>query len=793
MTVAVTKAAVPHTAGARRRDLDPLVEGRGLYTDDVLPPGTLHLAFVRSQHAHARIRRLETAPALDIPGVIAVFGPVDARGLPELPILSVVPGQKQVSFPVLADRARYVGQPLAAVVAESRYAAEDGVEAVLVEYDPLPAVVDVDAALQPDAPLLYPSWGDNVAARLVLEVGDPDLALATADLVIEETFRTPRQAALPLETRAIVADYDRAAELLTVWYSTQAPEPFRTYLTAATGLPADRIRIIAPRLGGGFGLKLHYHPEDVIACVLAVRLRRPVKYVEDRREHLLAAVHSREQVIRVRAGARRDGTLLALKAEILADVGAHLHTKGNAPAWLTARMLPGPYRVAHYRVDCRAVVTNKTPQGAYRGFGQPEAVFVHERLLEIVAARLGLDSAEVRRRNLIRPEEMPFRSAGGLTYDSGDLPGLLEMALAEADYPGLQRRRAQARAEGRLYGVGLACLIEYTAMGPSRLMALAGNRQGGYEMAVVRIFPSGDIACYTGLIELGQGTTWALARLCARQLGVPADQVRVYSGDTHIVPYSPYGTAASRGIVLAGGAVLLAAQRVREKVLRLGAHLLGVPLEEVELVDGSVRVRIGHPALTLREIAEEAWRGHRLPPGMEPGLEAKAIYEPENWTFSGQVHVVSCEVDAVTGLVVIHRYVVAHDCGRVVDAQLVQGQVLGGVAQGLGGALLEELRYDEDGQPLATTLLDYVVPGVGEMPEVRTVHLETPSPHTPGGMKGMAEGPLVGANAAVLNAVLDALGPAGDQLQTYPLTPARIIEALWSQGWAVEGRMAPPA
>lgn len=761
-----------------RRDLIPLVEGRGAYTDDFLPPGTVHIAVVRSQHAHAHLR-LDLTPALAMPGVVATFGPDEALGLPGIPIMSVVPGQKMESYPLFYDKALYVGQPLAVVAGQSRYLAEDAAEAVTVEYAPLPAVTDVEAALAPGSPRLHPEWPDNVAAEATIAAGDVPAALAGADFVIEETFRIPRQMAIPMETRSILADFDPKRRNLTVHYSTQAPGPFRTYLSRLTGLAEDRIRVIVPNVGGAFGNKLHYFPEEVVACLLSVRLGRPVKFVEDRREHFVSMVHSRGQTIRVRAGVRNDGTLTGMDAEILVDAGAHLHTKGNAPAWLTSRMLPGPYRLDHYRVHCRAVATNKTPYGAYRGFGQPQAVYVHEQVMDRVAVRLGLDPAEVRERNLIRPEEMPYRNGGQLLYDSGDFPRLLAAGLELADYPALRRRQRELRAAGRLYGIGLATLVEYTAMGPSRLMKLAGNRQGGYETTLVRISPSGSVACYTGLIELGQGTMTALAQICADHLGVRPEAVNVYSGDTHLVPYSFYGTAASRGAALAGGATVLACRQLRDKLLQLGAHLLQIPLEDAELAAGAVR-RFRDPAraLPLADLAMAAWRGQDLPPGMEPGLEVKAVYDPENWAYSSQAHVVACEVDPETGRVQIDAYAVAHDCGTVLNPQLVESQTIGAIAQGLGGALLEEIVYSPEGQLLTGSFMDYLLPTAMEMPPVRITHLETPSPHIPGGMKGVGEGGLIGANVAVVGAVLDALGDRGRNCTTFPLTPDRILSLL---------------
>lgn len=762
-----------------RQDLQPLVEGRGRYTDDFQPPGMLQLAVVRSQRAHARITRLDLGAAAQMPGVVATFGPADAGGLPGIPILSVVPEQRMSTHPLFFDKALYVGQPLAMIVAESRYLAEDAAEAVVVEYEALPAVTSVEAALAPDSPRLHPDWPDNVAAAAVLQAGDPAAAMAAADFVLEETFRTPRQMAIPLETRSILADYDAKSGSLTVHYSTQAPGPFRTYLAELTGIAEDRIRVIVPNVGGGFGNKLHYFPDEVAACLLSVRLGRPVKYVEDRWEHFVAMVHSREQTIKVKVGVGSDGTLLAIEGTIVADAGAHLHSKGNAPAWLTMRMLPGPYRLAHYHVVCRAVVTNKTPYGAYRGFGQPQAAYVHEQIMDRIAQRLGLDPVEVRRRNLIRSDEMPYRNCGQLLYDSGDFPASLEAAVELADYPALRLRQAEARAAGRLYGIGIAALVEYTAMGPSRLMRLAGNRQGGYESALVRITPSGSVACYTGLIELGQGTTTALAQICADHLGVRPEAVNVYSGDTHIVPYSFYGTAASRGAALAGGATVLACRQLRDKVFSIAAHLLQAPLDDVELADGAVR-RLGKPetAMQLKELARAAWRGQDLPVGMEPGLEAKAIYDPENWTYSNQAHVVGCEVDTVTGQVRIDAYALSHDCGTVLNPQLVEGQTVGAIAQGLGGALLEEVVYSPEGQLLSGTFMDYLLPTAMEMPDVAMVHMETPAPHIPGGMKGVGEGGTIGANVAVIGAVLDALGERGRGCNTFPLTPDRILALL---------------
>jgi carbon-monoxide dehydrogenase large subunit len=767
----------------RRQEDGRLLTGRGAYVTDLTLPGMAHLAVLRSPHAHARIVAVDVEAARATPGVLAVLRAADLDGVAPLPVLAHPPGQRQRDFPVLpADRVRYVGQAVAAVVADTRYAAQDGLDAVAVEYDPLPAVADVEAATAPGAPRLYDDWPDNVVVAREIGTGDPDAVLATAPTVVEARFSMPRQTAAPLEGRATAARFDAATGELTVWASSQAPHLFRTVLAGVLGLDEERIRVIVPDVGGGFGMKLHYFPEDVLVCVAAMRLGRPVKWVETRSEHFASAVHAREQRVHARAAFDAQGTLLALRVHVRGDVGAHLHTKGAGPIFLGGVVLPNVYGVRHFKARLEGVVTNKVPFGAYRAFGMQQAAFVTERLMDVAAHRLGLDPAEIRRRNYVPPEAFPYRSAANLVYDSGDYPQALERVLRLSDYRGLREMQRRERARGRLLGVGVANYVEVTGMGPSKLMAAMGNRQGGYESAVVRIEPSGRATVATGIIEIGQGIRSALAQVAAEVLALPYERVSVVLGDTARTPYSCYGTADSRGSVTGGAAVLQASRALREQLARLAAHLLEASEQDVEIVDGACRVR-GAPAraLSFAALAAESLRGQNLPDGMTPGLEARVTYNPENWTYPYGVHVALVEVAPDTGAVRVLGYWAAHDCGTVLNPMLVEGQLQGGLAQGLGGALLEDLVYDEGGQLLSRTFMDYAIPTAETMPPITLGHVETPSPHTPGGMKGMAEGGTIGAVPTIANAVADALAGAGVDpaaVNFYPLTAPRVFSLL---------------
>jgi carbon-monoxide dehydrogenase large subunit len=506
--------------------------------------------------------------------------------------------------------------------------------------------------------------------------------------------------------------------------------------------------------------------------------------VETRAEHFAATVHAREQRVHARAAFDTRGTLLALRAHVQGDVGAHLHTKGAGPIFLGGVVLPNVYAVRHFKAKLEAVVTNKVPFGAYRAFGMQQAAFVTERLMDMAAARLGIDPAEIRRRNYVPSSAFPYRSAANLVYDSGNYPQALDEALRLADYGGLRKMQARARAEGRLVGIGVANYVEVTGMGPTKLMAAMGNRQGGYESATVRLEPSGRVTVATGIIEVGQGIRSALAQVAADVLSVPYDRVGVVLGDTARTPYSCYGTADSRGSVTGGAAVLKATRTLREKLMRVAAHHLEVAEADLEVVDGQCRVR-GAPgrSVSFAALAQESLRGQKLPDGIEPELEARFTYNPENWTFPYGVHIAAVEVARDTGIVHVLGYWVSHDCGTMLNPMLVDGQLQGGLAQGIGAALSEELRYDDAGQLLSRTFMDYAIPTAGTMPPIAIGHVETPSPHTPGGMKGMAEGGTIGAPATIANAVADALAGAGvdpGAVAAYPLTASKVFALLQS-------------
>ena len=743
----------------------------------------LHMAILRSPHAHARIGALDFTDAATMAGVRLILSAADVAALPELPVLNLPKGQRQSSYPILpADKVRYVGQPVAAVVADSRYLAEDALECMRVTYEPLPAVTDVDEALAPGAPRLYDGWPDNVVSGREIKVGDPDRFFAAAHTIVEGTFTMPRQAAAPMEGRALCASFDRGTGEMTVWASIQAAHQWRTVIAETLGVEENRIVVIVPDVGGAFGVKLHHYPEDVLVCVATMRLGRPVKWLETRSEHFASTVHARQQRVRARAAFDAQGRILALESHVRGDVGAHLHTKGPAPIFVTGALLPGPYDVRHYRARIEAVVTNKVPFGAYRAFGQQQCTFVMERLMDTAARRLGLDPAEIRRCNFVPADAFPYRSAGGYELDSGRYAEGLELALASARYGELREWQARERARGRLLGIGIACYVEFTGMGPSRIMAAMGNRQGGYETAVVRVDPSGHATVASGVVEIGQGIRSSMAQVAADVLGLPYEHVRVVLGHTEKCPYSSYGTAASRGAVVGGGSVLEAARMVKAKLIKLAAHLLEAAEDDIEQADGHYRVR-GVPGrgLSVAAIAREAYRGQRLPEGTEPGLEARYVHEPRNWAFSSGMHVAAVEVDRDTGAVTVIGYWLAHDCGKVINPLLVDGQIHGGVAQGIGAALLEELIYDDQGQLQSRTFMDYALPTAQHMPEPLLEHLETLSPHTPGGVKGMSEGGTIAPPAAVANAVADALSGAGvdvGAVDRYPLTSPRVFSLL---------------
>lgn len=749
-------------AGVRRLEDPRLLRGQGRFVDDLVLPRMLHAAFVRSPHARARLVAIDIEAARGLPGVAAVVTAADLAGTvrPLAPRLTGE-GFAPTAWPLLAEtEVRFAGEPLAVVLASDAYAAADARERVTVRYEPL-AALDGEGAS-----------GEVLVTRRGTR-GDVEGGFARAALVVRETFRHARVAPSPLEPRGAVADWD--GETLTVHASTQVPTILQRALAAALGLAEARVRVIAPDVGGGFGLKMQVLPDDVLVGALARHVGRPVKWIESRTENLTAASQAREQRVEVEAAADGEGRLLALRARVVSDAGAyHSHPLTQALEPLgTAAILPGPYATPAYAWEATAVRTSKPPLGAYRGVGMTMGAFAMERVLDLVAGCLGLDPAEVRRRNLIPREAYPFVSASGMTYDSGDYPAALARALALGDYTRLRAEQAAARAAGRLVGIGLACYTEYTGMGAEVFRRRGMADVPGAEAARVTMDADGSVRCALSFPSQGQGHATAVAQIVAERLGVALEQVRLAAVDTRVGPAGS-GTFGSRGAVALGGAVAVAAETVRARLVRLAAHLLEAGPGDIVLGEGRARVRgSGNHGVAVAELASLVYSppAGGLPGGGEPGLEATVHFDPPGPTFAGAVHLAMVEVDGATGAVTVRAYVVVEDCGRVINPVLVEGQIHGAIAQGLGEALLERLVHDESGQLLTGSLMDYALPRAADAPAPLIAHLETPAPGVPGGVKGMGEGGTIGAPAALANAVADALRGTGVTIASLPMLP----------------------
>lgn len=763
--------------------------GRGRYLADLVRPGMLHAVFVRSPYPHAVIGGIDATAAREMPGVHAVLTASDLpAGLAPQPCSHLF-GQRDTPYYALApERVRYAGEPVAVVVAESQYLAEDARDLVEVDWDDLPGIGNAERALEDDAPRLYDDWPDNVAGTFEAEMGDVDAALALADVVVTERFRIQRHFACPLETRGVLAEWGPYDDELDLWTSTQIPHIARDFLGDVLGLPEHKIRVLTPRVGGAFGCKFHFYPEEVAVAVAARATGRPVRFVEDRLESFLATVHAREQVIEATMAASSDGTITAVVADIVGDMGAALHTVGYGPLWLTAVMMTNGYEIPNARVRARAVVTNKTPLGSYRGWGQPQANFAVERLLERVASSLELDANDIRRLNFVRPENFPYKSLHHV-FDSGSYADCLDHALDIAEVEAWREKQAEMRAEGRYVGIGVSFFVENTALGPSRLLNQGGVEQGGYDISRIRMDTDGGAVVYTGLSEMGQGFTSGLAQICADTLGLDLDRVTVVSGDTNSCPYTGYGTGASRSASVGGAAVRKAATMLREKALTIAGHMLEASVDDLELASGRISVK-GSPTrfVTMRDVGRAAYlRPIELPDGMDPGLEAIEAFDPAQMAWSYGTNVAVVEVDVETGQVTFLDYGFVHDCGTMLNPMIVTGQIHGGVAQGIGSALYEELAYDESGQPQFGTFMDYVLPTACEVPRLRLGHQETPSPLIPGGMKGVGEAGAIGSPAAVVNAIEDALRPFRVTITETPVTPSRIVALVRAAGEVAAG------
>ncbi len=757
-----------------------LLTGRALFVDDVRLDGMLHVAFLRSEHAHARLREVDVAAARRRPGVVAVYTAADLGDywqpgpllVPPPPIPGLV-FHPCTLVPLVRDKVRHVGEPIAMVVAESRYVAEDALDDIVADLEPLSAVVDLEAALAPGAPLVHEHLSSNVAAHVVQRKGDYARARARADHVVERRFRYDRGAAAAIENRAVVAQWDALAEELTVWDTTQAPIPIRNGLAARLGLLQSQVRVIAPFVGGGFGPKIMmFYPEEVLLPWAAMRLGRPLKWTEDRQENFYATTQERGQVHDAELALTRDGRILGVRDVFLHDTGAYDSYGLTVPINSQCTLL-GQYRVPDYESEFTVVFTNKTLVTPVRGAGRQHGVFVMERLLDVAARELGIDRVEIRRRNLLRPDEFPhnheilFQDSGPLVYDSGDYLPSLEQAAQTIDYERFVREeRPRLRAAGRHVGVGIACYVEGTGIGP-------------YEGARVTVEPGGMVRVATGVGTQGQGHFTAFAQIVADVLSVDVARVHVVTGDTREFHWGT-GTFASRGAVVAGTACHAAAIAVRDKALDVAARMLGVSRETLELDGGRVRVRGAADAgIALGELALKAnpLRG-AVQPGTEPGLEATAYFGPDRGSTASGVHAMIVEVDPETAMVEIKRYVVAHDCGRVINPLLVEGQIQGGVAQGIGNAFYEQLVYDEGGQLLNASLMDYLLPTAMDVPRVEMCHRETVSPLNPLGLKGVGEAGAIPTGAVFAQAVEDALSDHGIEIREIPLSPNRLFELI---------------
>jgi len=783
-----------------KRTEDPrLIQGLGHYVDDVRLPDTLHVSFLRSMYAHARINSIDTSEASHAPGVVAVYTGKDvAAKVGPVPCAAALPGLKIPDYRVLAtDHVVFVGQPVAVVVATDKYSARDAIDLIMVDYEELPVVVDVEEAAK-GGPLVYEEYGDNIAYKLTAGEGDIDAALKSSDHVIKQRIVHQRLAPIAMEPRGVLARYFPGEQELTVWSSTQIPHLLRTQLALMIGMPENKLRVITPEVGGGFGSKLNVYAEEALLGWISMQLGQPVKWIETRRENIQATIHGRGQVGYVEIGCNNDGTITGLKYDVFADLGAYHQLLTPAIPTLTGLMLSGSYKIPAIQINVTGVFTNKMATDAYRGAGRPEATYVVERAVDLVAAELGVDTVDVRRKNFPGPDEFPFKTATGLFYDSGDYEAALKKALEMADYQNLREEQKRAREQGRLIGIGVSTYVEICALGPSQAMPA-----GGWESATVRIEPTGKVTILTGASPHGQGQETSFAQLAADELGVDLNDVTVIHGDTSIVQYG-IGTFGSRATAVGGTAVFMAIEKLKEKASKIAAHMLQADASNVLFKEGrfskqaaraasvsetpAADIPVGQaPAgalpepdsdgkhVTIQDVALAAHIAREIPPGSEPGLSATYFFEPTNFTFPFGTHIAVVEVDRETGEIKFLKYVAVDDCGKVINPMLVDGQVHGGIVQALGQAMYEEIVYDEQGQLVTGTLMDYAVPKAAMIPTLELERTETPSPVNPLGVKGVGEAGTIGATPAIVNAIVDALSPFGIRHLDMPVRP----EAVW--------------
>jgi len=771
-------------ASIPRVEDERFLTGRGTYVANLLPPGTVFAKFVRSPYAHARIVHIDTARAAALPGVVGVFTAMDLKGeVGSVFTAWVIPNSnlKTPPYPVLAkDVVRYAGEAVAVVVAEDPYVAEDAQELVEVEYDPLSVVVEAEAAIVEGAPQLHAEAPNNVAFRWTnTGVGDADAAFREADLVVSQRFVHQRLQPFALEPRAAVAQYEPGTKELTLHVTSQNPHIHRLILSLILGVPEQKLRVIAPDVGGGFGSKIPVYPWEAVVCWLAMRLGRPVKWVEDRTENFLATTHGRDQVQYADLAAKKDGTILGIKVKVTANMGAYLSTAApGIPTILFGFMPGGCYAIKAGWVEVTGAFTNTTPVEAYRGAGRPEALFMIERMVDILARKLNMDPAEIRRKNLIPADKFPYQTALGLVYDSGNYEGAMRKALDIVGYEKLRVEQQQARKEGRLMGIGLSTYVEVCGLAPSPIATATGFQGGLWGSSTVRMHPTGKATVYTGAHPHGQGEETTFAQIVSAELGIPVADIDVVHGDTKSTPMG-MGTYGSRTQPVEGGSVALSARKVRDKARKIAAHLLEVSEDDLEFADGKFTVKgVPTKGKTIQEVTWAAYMATTLPKGVEPILDATTFYDPENFVFPFGTHVCVVDVDKETGQVTIRRYVAVDDCGNQINPMIVEGQVHGGVLQGLAQAMMEQAVYDENGNLLTSTLLEYLVPSSLEAPMIETASTVTPSPHNPLGAKGVGETGTIASSQAYVNAVVDALSPFGVIHIDMPVTPEKVWKAI---------------
>jgi aerobic carbon-monoxide dehydrogenase large subunit len=784
-----------HVGRSMKRKEDPrMITGRGRYTEDINLPGMLHVAIVRSPEAHARIVSIDTSAAAERPGVVAVLTGEDMAGDFEsgLPSVWNPPGvevRKPDHWPLKRGEVKHVGDPVAVVVAASRGAAADAAEEVIVDYEPKPAVVDAEKALEEGSPLVWESFGTNKTHEWGVSGGDIDAALAEADVTITKRFVNHRTSGAPIEPRCSIGE--PRGEGMTLYSTTQIPHIARFILGLVLGIPEDKLRVVAPDVGGGFGAKLQVYGEEALVLALAKRLGRPVKWTETRSEHMTTSHHGRDQVNYVTLGAKSDGTVTGCKAEIIADLGAYMQLLTPFIPTLGFPVMGGCYRWPAIDIKITGVFTNKMCTDAIRGAGRPEATYWGELAMDSLADELGMDRLELRRKNFISKDEFPFQTALGIVYDSGDYDGTLDLLLQKFDVDAFRREQEELRGQGVYRGVGFSTWVEVCGLAPSRAVGPqgVGLYAAFYESANVRVTPTGSAIVYSGTSPHGQGIDTSFAQIAGDILGIDPDNVTILHGDTDQGAWG-WNTYGSRSLAVGGEALARAARKVQEKAKRICAAMLEAAPEDIELSEGRYQVR-GSPdkSMTMADIAGAAYiPPQELPTDIEPGLEESSFYDPENFVFPFGAHACVVEVDAETGKVSVVRYVAVDDCGPAINPMLIDGQIHGGIAHAIGQALYEQVVYDEDGQLVTGTFVDYALPTAAEMPFFETDRTETPSPVNSLGVKGIGEAGTIAATPAVAAAVLDALAPLGVKELDMPMTPMRVWEAIQAaQGVPAEG------